>query len=137
MPRDAFSHLLDDDDFDPPGDLPAWETHGSWYLMITAKGIACVIIPPGEQGYGIVRFPDRSAVTIPRGSDKDVFEMAESILHEGPPVWDRLERDYLDPDRAERPKAPPPEPLDVDRGGDREAPRRHGPKEAFPWDFKK
>jgi len=136
MPKDAFSRLLDDDDLDPPGDLPPWETHGNWYLMVTTKGIACIIIPPGEQGYGVVRFPDRSAVTIPPGSDKDIFETAEGILHEGPPVWDRLDRDYLDPDRAEKPK-PAPEYVNPDMGGDREAPQRRGPKEAFTWDFKK
>jgi len=135
MPKDAFSRLLDDDDLEPLAGQPAWETHGSWSLLITPKGVAVVLIRPGEQGQGIVRFPDRSAVTLPPGSDKDVFEQAEGILHEGPPVWDRLERDYFDPNRVEKPK-PVPIPEVVEEAS-RVAPHRHGTKEAFQWDFKK
>ena len=138
MPKDAFSRLLDDEDnLTPPADLPAWETHGNWYMMVTPKGIACVVIPPGERGYGIIRFPDKSSVTIPPGTDRDILEAAESILHEGPPMWDRLDRDYLDPD--EKPKTPAPVPayIDPDTSGPREAPHRRGTKEAFPWNFKK
>ena len=136
-PRDAFSRLLDDDDLDPPGDLPAWEGHGSWYMMFTPKGTAVIIIPPGESGYGIVRFPDRSAVVIPPGSAKTIFEQAEGILHDGPPVWDRLDRDYLDPNRVEKPKPVPIPELPDHLAERREAPRRWGSTEAFTWDFKR
>ena len=137
MPKDAFSRLLDDEDsLTPPSDLPAWETYGNWYMMVTPKGIACVVIPPGQQGFGIVRFPDRSSVPIPPGSDRDILEAAESILHEGPPVWDRLDRDYLDPAREEKPKTTAPDPVYTETTP-REAPHRRGPKEAFPWNFKK
>jgi len=134
MARDVFSHLMEDD-LDPPGDLPTWESHGAWALLVTPKGIAILVTPPGEEGYGIVRFPDGAAVTIPPGAAKELYERAESMLTEGPPVWDRLDRDYLDPEKVDAPKAPPtPEVQDTTV---REPPKRRGQKTAFPWDFKK
>lgn len=111
---DVFDRLLKEDDLETPPDLPAWETYGSLRIMCTEKGLAIVVLPlGGESAYGVIRFSDRTGVTIPPGSVHDIFTRAESVLAEGRSVWEHLDRDYLDP-LKKVPVKEPEEPEEVE-----------------------
>ena len=72
-------------------DLPAWELHNEWELLLTPRGLA-VLLAQGGDSVCLVRFPDKTDMEFV-GPAVEVRRQAEGVLAARPfkTAWERLD----------------------------------------------